>query len=375
MNTWKYFILPLQSLAIWISFSTTVCGQVSSRLSTSFIARGEQATLEVAITGGQPTGTPKITQLDNVRIQETNIGPLTRLMPGRKLEYVFQYNVVSYEIGRYTIPPISVDVQGVTTRTEPLDFEVFDPDELKWSEIDVGGRKIRYASSFKTLNPTPYEHETTPTEIKIFIPREMVIEDWGIPDFERDGLAAWRFQPSLMRSTINLLGQPYHSVAYPSTITPTRTGKISIGPAKVRLITQENVQDPFPRWVNRELYVQVPKVEMEALPLPDGAPDGFDNAVGKFQLSASSAVSEIQEGDPVTVDLIVSGSGNLDTLQPPKLENADGWKLYSTTTEQRGDERRDIRCGGVPPVDTPARIEIRDPRVPARLLRPCGKGL
>ena len=342
MSTWKHFILTIQALAVWISVSATVCGEVTSRLSTSFIARGEQAVLEVSVTDSQPTGTPRITQLNNVRIQETNIGPLTRLMPGRKLEYVFQYNVISYEIGRYTIPPISVDVKEGTIRTEPLDFIVFDPDELQWSELDVDGRKVRYASSFRTLNPRPYENETTTVEIKIFVPREMVVEDWGIPDFERDGLAAWRFQPSPMRSNINLLGRPYNSVAYPSTITPTRTGGISIGPAKIRLVIQENVQDPFPRWINRELYVQVPKLEMEALPLPDGAPEGFENAVGNFRLSASSAVTELQEGDPITVDLIVSGSGNLDTMHPPKLENADGWKLYSTTTEQRGDARRDL---------------------------------
>ncbi len=50
----------------------------------------------------------------------------------------------------------------------------------------------------------------------------------------------------------------------------------------------------------------------------------------------------MQEGDPITVDLVVSGSGNLDTLRPPKLENADGWKIYGTTTDQRGDERRQL---------------------------------
>ncbi|MES2658909.1 MAG: BatD family protein [Verrucomicrobiota bacterium] len=349
MKTWKHFILTFQALAVWITFCAYSHGQAMSRLSSSFIARGEQAMLEVAVTGGVPIGFPQVTPPQNVTIQETDIGPATQLNPGRKLEYVFQYKVFSYETGKYKIPPITVNVNGATPQseplefvTEPLEFVIFDPDELEWSELAVEGRKIRYASFFRSLNDRPYENETTPTEIKIFVPREMVVVDWGIPDFERDGLAAWRFQPSPMRSTINLLGTPYFSVAYPSTITPTRTGKISIGPAKIRLITQENVMDPFPRWVNKEIYVQAPKLEMEALPLPAGAPKGFENAVGSFRLSASSEVSEIQEGDPVTVDLVVTGSGNLDTLQPPTLADSDGWKVYSTTNDQRGDERRDL---------------------------------
>ena len=233
-------------------------------------------------------------------------------------------------------------VDGTKILTEKLDFVIFNPDELEWSEVQAGGKTIRYASSFRILKNKPFENETTTTEIKLFVPEEMIIEDWGIPDFERDGVAAWRFQPSPMRSRINLLGMRYVSVAYPSTITPTRSGKIGIGPAKIRLMTREMVMDPFPRQVSTEVYLQVPKLEIQSMPLPEGAPEGFENAVGSFRLSASTTATEVQEGDPISVDLIVSGSGNLDTLRPPKLENPTGWKIYGTTTEQRGDERRQL---------------------------------
>ena len=100
--------------------------------------------------------------------------------------------------------------------------------------------------------------------------------------------------------------------------------------------------DPFPRQVNNEVYLQVPKLEIEAKPLPIGAPEGFENAVGSFKLAASTAETQVQEGDPISVDIIVTGTGNLDILKPPKLENATGWKIYGTTTEQRGDERRQV---------------------------------
>jgi hypothetical protein len=202
------------------------------------------------------------------------------MMPGRKLEYVFDYIVSGYETGKYVIPPIEVMVDGRKVLTEPLDFVIFNPDELQWSEVQAGGKTIRYASSFRVLNDKPFENETTTTEIKLFVPEEMMIEDWGIPDFERDGVAAWRFQPSPMRSRINLLGMRYVSVAYPSTITPTRNGKIGIGPAKIRLMTREMVMDPFPSQVSAEVYLEVPKLELDATPLPEGAPEGYDNAVG-----------------------------------------------------------------------------------------------
>ncbi len=342
MNTLKHFIRTIRVAAVWILLGPHAHGQASSRLSTSFLARGEQALLEISMAGGLPNAIPEPPKVRNIAIQPSGRGPQTRMLPGRRLEYVFDYIVSGYETGGYSIPPVEVMVDGTKILTEKLDFVIFNPDELEWSEVQAGGKTIRYASSFRILKNKPFENETTTTEIKLFVPEEMIIEDWGIPDFERDGVAAWRFQPSPMRSRINLLGMRYVSVAYPSTITPTRSGKIGIGPAKIRLMTREMVMDPFPRQVSTEVYLQVPKLEIQSMPLPEGAPEGFENAVGSFRLSASTTATEVQEGDPISVDLIVSGSGNLDTLRPPKLENPTGWKIYGTTTEQRGDERRQL---------------------------------
>ena len=340
MNTSQHFTRILTALAAWAFLVTASLGGTTSRLSTAFLARGEQALLEVAVSGGKPTEMPEIPAVAKTDIRPLGRGLQTRMLPGRKLEYVFEYLVTSYDIGRYVIPPIEVAVDGELTRTEPLEFEIFNPDELRWSEIQAGGRTIRYASSFRTLNATPFLNETTPTEIKLFVPEEMIVEDWGIPDFERDGVTAWRFQPWQRPNRINLLGMRYLSVAYPSTITPTRIGKVAIGPAKVRLTTRETVMDPFPRTVNPEIFLDVPKLELDAKPLPAGAPDGFENAVGQLRLTGSTTVTEVQEGDPLTVDLVVSGSGNLDTLNPPKLADSTRWKIYGTTTDPRGDERR-----------------------------------
>jgi tetratricopeptide (TPR) repeat protein len=342
MNPTRHLFLTSITAIATVLLSSGLRAQTTSRLSSSFLARGEQAILEVSVPDGQPDEVPEIAPVADMEIEPTGRGPMMRRMPGRRMEFVYEYIVASYEIGKHTIPPIEVISGGVGSFTEPLEVMIFDPDELQWSEIEHGGRIIRYASSFRTLNDRPFENETTPCEIKLYVPDELFIEDWGIPDFVRDGVAAWRFQPSPMRSGINLFGRPHISVAYPSTLTPTRTGKIAIGPAKVRLTTREVIYNPLPQQVNSEIYVEVPKLEIEARPLPDNAPQGFENAVGNFRLEASTTQTELQEGDPITVDLSVTGSGNLDTLRPPQLANTEGWKIYGTTTDQRGDERRQL---------------------------------
>lgn len=313
-----------------------------SRLSSRFLTRGEQALLEVCVSGAVPNSIPQIPNIPGVQIAATNRGAQTRLLPGRKLEYLFEFLITSYEIGNFTIPPIEVNANGIPSKTEPLEFSVFNPDELKWSEAVIGGRSVRYASAFKVMNQQPYDGETIPIEIKLFVPRDLFVEDWGIPDFTRDGLTCWRFQPSQMRGNVNLLGVPCVSVAYPSTLTATRSGSIAIGPASIRLVTTQMVLDGFPRRVNLETNISVPELRINARPLPPNAPEGFENAVGNFNISATVNQTEVTEGDPIPVDIIVSGSGNLDTVRPPKPIDPNGWKVYDASPAQRGDERREL---------------------------------
>jgi len=316
--------------------------QTSVRLSTRFLARGEQALLEITTIGKEPDSVPSLPQIKGVSIESSGFGAQARVLPGRILAYSFQYIISSYDIGNHQIPSIEVTSGGLRTKTEPVDFMVFDPDDLKWQEVSAGGRTMRYATSFRAMKSSVYEGETLPVEIKIYVPRELMVEDWGVPEFERDGVASWRFEPGQMRGQINLLGAPYVSLAYPSTMSPTRTGKVGIGPASVRLTTIQVIMDGFNRRAYEELFLKVPKLEIESKKLPDGAPEGFENAVGEFSLNVSSGESEVREGDPVSVELIVSGSGNLDTMRPPKLIDPTGWKIYEATPSQRGDERRDL---------------------------------
>jgi predicted small lipoprotein YifL len=342
MSGTRHFNALTVLLTAWLLISAHAGAEAISRLSSRFLARGEQALLEIAVTGVQPTAFPIIPEVPGVEIRLLGQGAKPKQIPGRRLEYVFEYRVSSYDTGIHVLPAFEVTAGSMKSRTEPLEFTIFNPDDLQWSDAVVGGIRFRYASAFRVMNQRLYEGETTPVEIKIFVPRDLFVDDWGIPDFQRDGVTSWRFQPSSWRGQINLLGMPYQSVAYPSTLTPMRPGKVGIGPATVRLVTTQVVMDGFNRRVYQEVNLAVPKLEIETTPLPEGAPQGFENAIGSFNLKTDTAITDVQEGDPIPVDIHVTGSGNLDTLRPPKPVDASGWKVYEATMDQRGDERREL---------------------------------
>lgn len=337
---------PWLALVLLLLASATLQAvTVEANLSSRFLVRGEKARLEIIIAGGQPdVGTLVMPKIDGMSLRPVDLRqPELRLMERRQLAYVFSYSIFSYEVGRHRIPAVKVPVGGIQMETRPLDLEVFGSDQLSWIEVRNGGQSMRCAAAFRIADDKPFENETTPVELKLYVPTELPVEDWGIPEFEREGLAVWRFEPNRMTSRVDLNARNYTGVSYPSTLTPTRSGKASIGPARVRLITVRRVPDAFGfRTIESPLWIDVAATTLEARPLPAGAPAGFNNAVGRFSIRSTCDLDEIRQGDPVVVGLEVNGSGNLDSLAPPEPLDAPGWKAYEATAVPRGDERRDI---------------------------------
>jgi tetratricopeptide (TPR) repeat protein len=164
-----------------------------------------------------------------------------------------------------------------------------------------------------------------------------------VPEFERKGLAVWRYEPSNSPGEVNLLGQPYISLAYKTTMTALNSGEVEIGPATVRLIYGKTVFNRFAQRIQLQTTLDVPKLGFTVAPLPEGAPKGFDNAVGQFSLRTAIKETNVTEGEPLALDVVVSGSGNLDNLRSPKMTDPAGWKVYDATPNQRGEERRELQ--------------------------------
>ncbi|MFD2257213.1 hypothetical protein ACFSSA_11045 [Luteolibacter algae] len=338
----------LRILAVFVLLAAVGhAAEVRTRLASTFLARGEKSLLEVRVEQDEPDEMPRIPQVKDVVIESLGFAT-PRMLPGRRLEYVFQYIVSSYAIGEHEIAPFEVVVDGVRSKTEPIKFSVFDPNDLKWGEAVGKPREaqeaVRYASVIKVGDSKVFENQTIPAEIKIYIPRELsrYIQDWGVPEYDRKNLAVWRFEPSEIRGEVNLLGQPYISLSYPTTMTPLSAGEVEIGPATVRITYAKMVFDQFAQRLDVQATLDIPKHTFEAAPLPNGAPEGFDNAVGKFMLGTAIKDTEVTEGEPLALDVIVTGSGNLDNLRSPKLIDPEGWKIYDATPNQRGDERRNL---------------------------------
>ncbi|MDP4625000.1 MAG: hypothetical protein NWT08_07665 [Akkermansiaceae bacterium] len=342
MNAMTLRILTLLFLGVALGH-----GGARALLSSNFIAKGEKCLLEIRVEGQEPDVMPIVPQVDGVQIEALGPGRYNSL-PGRRIESSYRYVVSSYSAGVHVIPAVDVLVDGVKQMTEPLELHVFDPSELTWSQ--AGSEQLgavadfNYAATIRIPERKFYENQTFEAEIKLYVPRTFrdAVNDWGVPEFERDGLAVWRFEPSDTTGEINLLGGEYISRTYRTTVTALRDGKVSLGPATVRLIYVAVIQDGYTRRLQLQTTLDVGSLELDISPLPAGAPPGFVNAVGDFTIGTAITETDVVEGEPLALDIVVNGRGNLDNLTPPVITDEEGWKVYDTSAEQRGEERRNL---------------------------------
>jgi hypothetical protein len=341
-------LLSILFVSAWFgSGSLSAAPVVEANISSRFLVTGEQATFEVVVPGEDFRGdsVPPIPEVKNLTIRPLGVGPRPRSGPGRRLEYFFNYSVAGYEPGNYVIPALELNFGGEIRRTAPIELRIIEETDLKWASTVVDGREIRYSAAFHAIKGSPYIGEKQPVEIKIYFPAEQPVEDWGIPDFERDGLSAWRFQPqqqTRMSRRATILRKNYHAVSYPSTMSTNRVGEATLGPASVRIMTLVPSLEHFSQAYTQPVTVNIPAIKLTSKALPPGAPEGFDNAIGQFSFDVTARETEVREGDPVTVNMTVSGSGNLDALQPPKPLDVEGWKRYDASSTERGEERREM---------------------------------
>jgi hypothetical protein len=76
-------------------------------------------------------------------------------------------------------------------------------------------------------------------------------------------------------------------------------------------------------------HLKADPVTIEVVPLPTGAPAGFDpSAVGRFTLAAEVDRNHVQTGEAITLKVRLDGQGNLRKIALPALPRLDGWKIY-----------------------------------------------
>jgi hypothetical protein len=331
--------MPLRVVALTADVS------VDAKMSHRVSEVGAPMQLEIQVSGGEVDEGAPVVKADGLDINF--VGPShsrrIEIINGRmksSVDTTYVYQVTAEREGDFTIPAVSLKIDGKTYNTRPIALKI-----QKGSARGGGAASAIAFAEIDVEKKTACVGEAIPVEVRLYIRAGVRPEVSAMIEIPGDGFTVQKTPEPRQQSEMRD-GNEYAVFTYRTIITPSKAGKLSIGPSEIPFVAQVPrpresrlrsfggtvFEDIFDFAERRRYNAKAPAVELEVKPLPtEGRPQNFSGAVGHFSFQGEGSPTRLKVGDPVTMRLKVSGTGNFDRMTAPKMENDKGWQAYDAS--------------------------------------------
>ncbi|MEX2580455.1 MAG: BatD family protein [Verrucomicrobiales bacterium] len=314
--------------------------KVSANVLTDRVAVGEFGTLIIKVTGGE-TAAPEGVATEGLEIVKSGSQSSITIADGKQsLVTSHFYRFRGNEPGAYEIPPVELSVRGESVTTKSIPVEIFE----RSPEDEARSPTREFFAKLEVSRDEFYVNEIVPFNITAYVRGRNAISQVLSPTLDHESFVSKGFRD--VRTDGGDMGNTYYSSAViDSHLFALKPGRHRLGPGElgVRILDSRGGfgLSIFPRTVTRELSTDV--VDVTVKPLPNGAPASFTGGVGYFELSAKASATEVNLGDPVSMEIEVKGVGNLRTLGPPafSVPQKGIWKTYEASKTLEDEDESD----------------------------------
>lgn len=309
---------------------------IEVQLQSSFLVVREEATLTVTVRNLPVSSWPESPVVSPLSLQQREFRNM--IINGR-ISKSFTYSLSGLRAGVFKIPPFQIG----SVSSNSLAVTILPKDRLQRGSMMIDSQTYPYFSSTLIQNEKPFLGQTQAIEAKLYLPRELRVERLAFADFDKGDFVAWRFDPTNSSSgSIRLDGRIFNTYSYQSSLTPLAEGVQEFGPGTARpLLNFRTTRRGAFSWSRIQPEITFPQISLDVRPLPKPAPAGFGGAVGNFTLTTKISGNEVTIGDPITVEIAVNGTGNLDQLSAPRIMDKEkNFKQFDTTKKPQGSDRR-----------------------------------
>ena len=168
-------------------------------------------------------------------------------------------------------------------------------------------------------NPSPYMGEQVTYTFRYYRPADSV----GRHTYQEPEFTGFWVHPESEEKQFGtrVAGRDIRMTEIKTVLLPTVVGEVEIEPA---VITSEG--DIF----SRGFAIQTLPQKILVQPLPDGAPVDFTGAVGNFSISAEVDTNQTKVNDAVTLNITITGEGNLETFADPVWQIGPQWRAFDS---------------------------------------------
>ncbi len=245
----------------------------------------------------------------------------SRAVPSVMVEY--RYTLVAAEPGTYTIPAFEARLGSASARTTPLRIVVTpsgsggEPAMLTRARIDTGNEIGLRAAEPDTI----YVGQQADYTVSVFLNAAMRNRLKRNPTFyppDMQSVLAYDLPDGGSQRNSVTVSRCFDALVYRRAVFPLQAGRIVVPPAQLTYSLPVGVSF-FSREESHEL--QTDSAVVVAIDPPGaGRPADYDGAVGQLQLDLRVQSPSARVGDPLTVTVRVSGTGNIKLMPRPHLD-------------------------------------------------------
>lgn len=275
------------------------------------------------------------------------------------VENSYTYTLMAQKEGTFKIPAATIVSGGNKILSNNLTIKVMPEGKAPKGQQQLNGRggekevtkttAVTNESVFirtQVSKTNVYEQEAIMVTYKLYTLLDIAqFTDMKFPDFQ--GFLKQEIQqpPNKQLSYETYNGKNYGTVVlYQVLLFPQRAGVIQIDNATftaiLRVQSRSQVRSIFDDFfdsytnVTKNLTASGAKIVVNALPL-EGKPASFTGAAGNFNLNSSISALKVKTNDPVTIKVVISGTGNMKLLKTPEIQFPESFEVYDPKVDNK----------------------------------------
>lgn len=280
----------------------------------------------------------------------------------------YTYILVGEEEGEFVIPEATIEVSGKQYNSNSLKIKVLPQDDVQQSQ---GGQQRQQQSSRQGVqNQTTNSNYSgngsisdTDLFMRAFVNKTKVYEQEAIlltfkvyslvslrslsnkmPDLRNFHVQEVELPQNKEFDTERFNGRNYQTLIWSQYVLfPQQTGDLEIPATSFEGIVAQQVQstDIFDMFFNGGRYVETKKdlvsnpITIHVDPLPSGKTSNFTGGVGDFSISSSINAETLKANEAVTIQVVLSGTGNMKLIKTPELKYPQDFDIYDPRVENK----------------------------------------
>lgn len=360
----RLILLTLLILPAWFASADNVRFEMTG---PNVVSTGEQFRLSFTLNErGTDLKLPDLSAFDVLMGPSTSQSTSIQMINGQTTQSVtfsYIYILRAKDVGKFTIRPASVSVDGKVYESNELEIEVVkgqpQAQQSQSSSSGGGGSSTQQSQqNVPSANLTKsdlfvkvdldkssvYKGQQAIATVKIYVSPDVPItnfQDVKLPSYEGfwtqdiDTPNQITFNREVYKGKIYQVGVLKKTILFPQ-----QTGRIKIDPFEITCLVRQQIKrqrsffddffDNF-RTVSAKVTSDPVYLNVKDLPTP---PDGFYGGVGQMKFSAAIDKTTAKTNEAITLRLTISGSGNLRLIDAPKVDFPKDFEVYDPKTDE-----------------------------------------